>query len=400
MVLIEKAKEMSQDPTESSVRVRFFLVSAVVSLSLLGDSLLYAVLPARSEDFHVMVWQVGVLLGANRLVRLITNELAGRVIQHSNSEKPLLLAVLVGSLITASYTLSWGFWGLLAARMIWGACWSVLRVEGYISALESSTAKNRGRIFALYQVITRAGSGGGVLIGGFLSDLLGIRATFLLFCAVSALGVPLVLKTPRSMRESVISQRERQPRLSMDKSHILLWSCALGISLIDQMFSNLTGRIVVDRIVPGLPYVIGVASLTGLLLSFRSIGSLIIAPLAGILGDLLGRRKFLFVLSLSQIAIIVTLAISTYWLPTTLLLVIQFMTSIASRLIVYSMAGDRAVSEARAIYMSRFATFTDLGTAVGPMLGFSLYAGIGFPGVVVPAVMLLVLVAVFLRRLS
>ena len=384
---------------EIKTRTRFYLVSAVVSLSLLGDSLLYAVLPARPEDFHVLVWQVGVLLGANRLVRLITNEVAGRIVHRTNSNKPLLLAVIIGALTTASYTLPWGFWGLLVARMVWGACWSVLRVEGYLSVLDISTARNRGRIFALYQVIIRGGSGGGVLLGGFLFDLVGMRQTFLLYCIVSALGAPLVLRSPPATPPGTSSQKKRTPKLSIDRSHLFLWICALGISLVDQMFSNLTGRIVADRIMPGFPYLFGVASLTGLLLSFKSIGSLIITPLAGILGDRFGRRRILLILTLSQVAVIAALAVANHWLVTTLVLVAQFMVATAARLIIYSMAGDRAVSEGRAIYMSRFATFTDLGIAVGPILSFSLYASIGFAGVVVTAVAILALVAVFLRRI-
>ncbi len=387
--------DRSQAP---KTRTRFYLVSAVVSLSLLGDALLYAVLPARPEDFHVLVWQVGVLLAANRLVRLITNELAGRIVHRSSSDKPLILAVIIGSVTTASYALPWGFWGYLVARMAWGACWSVLRVEGYLSALEVSTARNRGRIFGLYQVLIRGGSGGGVLLGGFLCDLVGIRQTFLIYCVASAIGVPLVLKSPRRLPASPDSQLKKTSIVSIEKSHILLWACALGISLVEQMISNLTGRIVADRIMPGFPYLMGVASLSGLLLSLKSIGSIIITPLAGVIGDRLERRRFLLVLTLSQIGVIAALAFTNYWLVTIVVLLAQFMLATAARLIIYSMAGDQASSGARAIYMSRFTTFTDLGIAAGPILAFGLYAAFGFAMAAATAVGVLILVAILLRR--
>jgi hypothetical protein len=77
-------------------RMRFILVSAVVALSLLGDALLYALLPAKPGAFGVRIWQVGVLLGTNRFIRLVTNELAGRWIQKREGNVPLLLAVLAG----------------------------------------------------------------------------------------------------------------------------------------------------------------------------------------------------------------------------------------------------------------------------------------------------------------
>ena len=46
---------IDQTAVESSRRTRFILVSAVVALSLLGDALLYALLPARPEEFGVLV---------------------------------------------------------------------------------------------------------------------------------------------------------------------------------------------------------------------------------------------------------------------------------------------------------------------------------------------------------
>ena len=44
--------------------------SGVLSLALLGDSLIYAVLPIHAESFGVSIVWVGVLLSANRFVRV------------------------------------------------------------------------------------------------------------------------------------------------------------------------------------------------------------------------------------------------------------------------------------------------------------------------------------------
>ena len=46
--------------------------------------------------------------------------------------------------------------------------------------------------------------------------------------------------------------------------------------------------------------------------------------------------------------------------------------------------------------MSRFSTFVDLGTALGPVAAFSLYAARGFGAVAVPAVGLLLSVLLLL----
>jgi hypothetical protein len=44
--------------------------SAIMSLALLGDALLYAVLPAYASDFGLTLPWVGVMLSANRFSRL------------------------------------------------------------------------------------------------------------------------------------------------------------------------------------------------------------------------------------------------------------------------------------------------------------------------------------------
>jgi len=383
-------------------RRRFIMVSAVVALSLLGDALLYAVLPANPGQFGVLVWQVGVLLGVNRLVRLITNELAGRLVQRRRSNRPLIWAVVAGSLITASYALPIGFWGLLVARIAWGACWSLFRVEGYVSALVLASDRNRGRIFAVYQAIARVGQGGGALVGGFLSDLVGIPRTFLFFSICTFCGLFLVIKAPLQEPEPSAEPTpplggQIGPEAAPGKSirdrlrgwHLGLWGCALAITMSEQMVANLTGRFVAQRIGPALPIAIGIASLTGLLLSFRSFGSLLLGPAAGYISDRFGRKRLMTILVVLQCVFIAGIAFLNSWQLLVACLLLQFACGISSRLIIYTMAGDMAPAVGKALHMSRFSTFVDLGTALGPAIAFALYARNGFLPVALLAWLLL-----------
>jgi MFS family permease len=355
-------------------RRRFLLISLIVALSLLGDALLYAVLPSRPKAFNLRVWQVGILLGANRLVRLGTNELAGRLVRRSHSNRPLYGAVIAGSLITASYALPIGFWGLLAARLAWGACWSLFRVEGYLAAIAISTRRTRGRIFAVYQAITRVGQGGGVLIGGLLVDTIGIASTFFIFGCATLSGLLLLVKAPRRQGSALTVTAESK----RDKPMFGLWGCALALTMTEQMVANLTGRLVADRVGSILPLSFGVTSLTGLLLGFRSFGALVLAPLAGIIGDRLGRRRLLMVLIALQACCIGGITLSRTWFPLVASILLQFAASNGVHLLLYTLAGDLAPRQNGAIHVSRFSTFLDLGTAAGPMVGFALYAGFGF----------------------
>jgi len=59
------------------------VVAMAVAISLLGDSTLYAVLPSHADPLGIKLAFVGILLSANRFVRLLTNSLAGYVHDHT-----------------------------------------------------------------------------------------------------------------------------------------------------------------------------------------------------------------------------------------------------------------------------------------------------------------------------
>ncbi|UCF96340.1 MAG: MFS transporter [Spirochaetaceae bacterium] len=417
-----------QSNRELDNRRRFVLTAVIVALSLLGDALLYALLPSRPEAFGLRIWQIGILLGANRFVRLLTNELAGRLVQRSHSNRPLYGAIVLGSLITASYALPIGFWGLLAARLAWGACWSLLRVEGYLAALNVSTKRTRGRIFAVYQAITRIGQGGGVLIGGFLTDTIGIVPTFFIFGLGTLSGVILLSKTPKRPQPSPFASSRHseeqspispvyvpdtvtdppEPVLKKVRSSLPilfaslapLWGCALTLPLTEQMVANLTGRLVAERIAPILPTSLGITSLTGLLLGFRFFGALILSPLTGLAGDRIGRRSLLGILILLQACFIAGIAFFRTWPLLVVCLLLQFAAGNAVYLLIYTLAGDLALHSDRALHMSRFSTFLDLGTSLGPIIGFAIYSRHGFVWVAVLAWLLIATAFILLRRLS
>jgi MFS family permease len=142
------------------------LVSAAVALSLLGDSLLYAVLPSQAEAVGVPIGLVGVVLSANRFIRLLSNPWAGSVCDRLGYARPFTAALLLGAATTAVYGMAYGFWGLFFARVLWGVSWSFLRVGGLGTVLEHATARDRGLLMGFFLGISRLGSLVAVALGG------------------------------------------------------------------------------------------------------------------------------------------------------------------------------------------------------------------------------------------
>jgi len=100
-------------------RTTVFLATCT-ALSLLGDQALYALLPLYFQDIGLLPIQVGILLSANRLIRLFTNHLAERMTGQYPPHLMLAGSLAVGALLTAVYATSSSFFILLTARCLWG----------------------------------------------------------------------------------------------------------------------------------------------------------------------------------------------------------------------------------------------------------------------------------------
>jgi DHA1 family multidrug resistance protein-like MFS transporter len=133
-------------------------VALITALCLLGDSMLYVVLPTHWKELGLAsLWEVGILLSVNRLVRVPLNPIAGWLYQRISHRTGILLAVMLSVVTTAAYGMS-GFWVLLLMRCLWGAAWTFLRLGAYFLIVNISTDDNRGQLMGLYNGLFRLGS--------------------------------------------------------------------------------------------------------------------------------------------------------------------------------------------------------------------------------------------------
>jgi DHA1 family inner membrane transport protein len=116
----------------------------VVSASLLGDTLLYTVLPVSAASLGISRPMVGVILSLNRWVRLITNPLAARLYEKFPAGALIVVAIVLSALSTAMYALPTALAVFLFGRVLWGFCYSLLRLGSFLSALEDA-ASHAGR---------------------------------------------------------------------------------------------------------------------------------------------------------------------------------------------------------------------------------------------------------------
>ncbi len=353
--------------------------AGAVAASLLGDQMLYVVMSARPDAWGLSAAAVGVLLSANRFVRLASNPLAAVAVNRWGWRGPFAWAMGLAVVVTLVYGWATAFWVLLIARMGWGVAWSALRLGGQWTVLDAATDDNRGLLMGSYSAITRLGGLGGAVLGGVLSDTIGHEWTLTIFAVAIGLAgigwytgtrhVAATAQPPATAVRGGLTEVLRDARLLIVSVSGLLiglvFSGVIGASLGFLLREQYGEEISLGAAL------IGVASFTGFLIGFRGLLNVATAPLAGALSDRIGRVRgttgAMIVAGLGTAALAVTASV---WLLV-VVIIVTFAASTAALVQLQTAAGDLARPDGRAAVLSTYATFQDLGAAIGPLLGLS-----------------------------
>lgn len=340
------------------------LAAAVTALCIVGDSMLYVVLPVHWEEFGLTAfWQAGMLLSVNRFVRLPLNPLVARLYRRLPARQGMLGAAALAVATTLGYGTAGTFWALLGLRALWGLAWTFLRLGAYFTVMETAAAAERGRAMGLYNGLMRTGSLFGMLLGGFLADSLGTGRTCLFFAAVSLAAFPLILAAVPASARGMAAAAAEEAAYDLRAHWRVLAVLAVGtaVAFVYQgMLVSTVSYLVRLRLPEGLPLggaVIGAASAGGVLQALRWTWEPWLAPFFGWLSDRPGGRRLLFPgLSAAGAALFLALTADLPILLWTGLL----------------LAADTAARSARVKVMTLYSMLTDLGAAAGPAAAFLL----------------------------
>ncbi len=343
------------------------LASSATALSLLGDAMMYAVLPVYYTQLSLIPIHVGILLSANRWIRLLTNHFAGELCRSVRVDFLFGAALLLGAITTAAYGLVSSFTFLLLARVGWGVAWSVIRQAGLLTVGQSGDIQGVGGRTGIYYAISRMGALVGLFVGGIAHDAIGFSSTLLVFAAASVLAVPLGTLSRHGL--SVVDQTPSKDATIGGSMGVMVGGLIVGLVGTGLIFSTL-GAVLKERIghdVSVFGVTLGIASLTGAVLAARWVIEALGATGIGRLADRVGRAKMTF-----WVFVAGSLALgSAAMIHNTVLLVCAvwgvFLCGMALRVLVASEGVERGGGGVMA-----FATGTDVGTATGPLLGWAM----------------------------
>jgi len=358
-------------------RTTVFTATAT-ALSLLGDQALYALLPLYFQEIGLLPIQVGILLSANRWVRLLTNHLAERLVDRFPVNLMLVLSLALGALLSLAYAYISSFLVLLVARCLWGLCWSFIRHISVMGVASSTEPQNLGQIMGFYNGISHIGSVLGIVLGGILFDLIGFSTTLALFCLFSLFAVPFAMRSGIQTSSSITDPQQNN-QSSTRYSALLCCGFCIG-SVGPGLIMSTLGFILLSRYgteVALMGFVVGIATLNGLLLGCRWVLDTLGAPIYGALIDRTGIRLGAPLCFLGGMIVMLLLNLSENLAGLALGMIVFFMCGTALSTVVSAEASRQGAK-----VFARYATAGDLGAAFGPVIGWGAYELIGTPNFV------------------
>ncbi|GHV54607.1 MFS transporter [Deltaproteobacteria bacterium] len=365
---------------------RHIIVFALITaLCLIGDSMLYIVLPVHYRDMGLSsLWEVGIVLSVNRIVRLPLNPCIGWFYSRVSERAGLYIAAALAVTTTFSYGFlpNLAFWVL--ARCVWGAAWSLLRLGSLFCILKISTPIDRGHHTGLYNGLYRLGNLVGMFLGGLLADMIGVRSTVTLFSMVTALSVFLVtFYIPKGMAqqdgraESGMSLRDSLAITLRDKKIFLLMLTGCCMALIIQgVVASTLSELISVHTKGGIPLwgaVIGASTLAGFFQALRWGWEPLLAPFVGRVSDRrIGRSRMLrHTVGLGALffALLAAPLPLPLWFPC--LLVMQLVSTTLTTVSDAAASDAAAADGGRALLMS-YALLVDVGAALGPLFAYAM----------------------------
>ena len=364
----------------------------VVAASLLGDTLLYTVLPVTAASLGISRPMVGVILSLNRWVRLLTNPLAARLYERFPAGALIVVAIVLSAVTTAMYALPAALAVFLLGRLLWGFCFSLLRLGSFLATLEDA-ATHAGRRIGNTRSIWGVGYFVGAAFAPFATLSLGWTGACLLAAAltlVAGIGPAYVASTWRRRirvpEEGHVPASVWEPRLLalfvIATVQLGLYAgilVAAGGFRVDELFHD--GAPIFSSVVPAT-FVAAAFLLT------QRVAQVVWTPIAGRWSDHSANWAFAIstVVSLTSVALLASLELDPI-----LFVVIgacAFVNGLTTTIAVELVVSRRSRDHDRPRVLAALHTWQDAGAAGGALLGGVLAVIGAAPALLVGAAML------------
>jgi len=321
-----------------------------LSGALPADTLLYLLLPMYASDFGVTLPEAGLLLAANRLIRIIGYRYVQEFYAHRGAALTCTLAVIGSALCSLGYATLSGFWALLPLRLLWGISFAALNLAAQImSTAEPLGAARRSGRSRGYVAL---GSALALPIGAVLTEQFGPRLIFFILTAAALLPLLTTSGLPSTPQSPLKDTRRFRLPNSLD-----IWSFLEGFTL-DGLFVVGLSYIGKDLMPTGAVIVAGVVS------ALRYVAEIFLSPVGGHMAERFGAVQVLIGLSLLTCIALVGFGDGWLWTCAAIIVVLR-----ALQLpLLPPIVALRTPGPDRVRALASRAVWRDIGAGTGPIV--------------------------------
>ena len=334
--------------------------STLMSLALLGDSLIYAILPVYADNFGLTIPMVGILLAANRIVRIFIYTFISKLVSTFGARALCVIAAIIATLSTFLYGISTGFFPLLCARILWGIAYAILLISTLAYAVTKKS--EAGTRIGTSQSIQRIGPIIALLLGTWLAAIWSPNNVFLILAIPTSFSILIALTLPKHVKTQPTQKRHSA---KLTKPSILDLLFFIQGYAIDGLFAVSITLMLADKTSLANAVIGG-----GALLALRHVGEALAAPLFGSLGDKFGAVRIFLISAASTILGLILIALNEVIFGAIVLLIFRgAIAALGPTIIAKQFDGSDTVLD----NLARLQSWRDLGAAAGPIVtGFAL----------------------------
>ena len=328
------------------------LSAGVMSFAILGDALIYVVLPVNAAVFGITIFWVGVLLAANRIIRIFTLGPIALLAQRCSPRNLAIVGAVASTISTFIYGFGEGPTILLFARLLWGLSFAILTLVIFSYAVSDRTkaGTNMGWSRAIHSI----GPALVLLIGPWAAVEMGPKNIFICLGIITGLSLPIAFLLPKEGRKIRPRKNRWFPKpIKFDLFLFVIGLTADGIFAIGITLTIAQTSSVSTAMITG-----------GLLIGLRRVMEALLSPVGGILGDHFGSDRLLLISS-------VVLAMGFAILAAGLAIFGGILVVVACALIAVLWPAEiaRRTQEDETIHrLAVGQTWRDIGAALGPLM--------------------------------
>lgn len=321
-----------------------------LGLALPGDTVLYLLLPMYAPAFGVSLPEAGVLLAANRLVRIAGYGAVARFYAARGERLSCTLAVLAAAVCALGYATLTGFAALLVLRLVWGLAFAALNLA--TQALATAETAGAARRAGQSRAYTALGPMLALPLGGVCAIWWGPKVVFFGFALLALLAWRVTRQLPVSPHAAPTPKKRlvlpgRLDTFSFIEGLVLDGLFIIGLSYL--------GR----DLLPGHPVVVA-----GLLLSVRYLAEIALSAMGGNLAEKHDAERLLVIFSVLTSVALVAFGLGWLW---TGALAIAVLRALLLPLLP-PLVALRTPGAGRVQALATRSVWRDIGAGTGPML--------------------------------